>query len=126
MALAPPGSGVKSTQRGEFPDGGPVVKNPCSDCRGLGFNPWSGSITSLNRCVLPHKALPCCSMVALMWGSLLPSQVSVLPAEKAQLWAGPRSSRTAVSTQKAGGALPIFLITGDSPAPVVSFSFVCL
>lgn len=50
----------------------------------------------------------------------------MLPAEKAQLWAGLRSSRTAVSTQKPRGVLPVFLITGVSPVPVVSSSFVCL
>ena len=28
--------------KGDFP-GGPVVKTPCSQCRGHGFNPWSGN-----------------------------------------------------------------------------------
>ena len=26
----------------DFP-GGPVAKTPCSQCRGLGFHPWSGN-----------------------------------------------------------------------------------
>ena len=26
----------------DFP-GGPVVKTPCSQCRGPGFDPWSGN-----------------------------------------------------------------------------------
>ena len=27
---------------GDFP-GGPVAKTPCSQCRGPGFDPWSGN-----------------------------------------------------------------------------------
>ena len=29
-------------EKEDFP-GGPVVKTLCSKCRGLGFNPWSGT-----------------------------------------------------------------------------------
>ena len=33
---------VKTDDAEDFP-GGPVVKTPCFQCRGLGFDPWSGN-----------------------------------------------------------------------------------
>ena len=32
----------KNISSGDFP-GGPVGKTPCSQCRGPGFDPWSGN-----------------------------------------------------------------------------------
>ena len=34
--------GFKNEQIRDFP-GGPLVKTSCSQCRGRGFNPWSGN-----------------------------------------------------------------------------------
>ena len=33
---------TKENASRDFP-GGPVAKTPCSQCRGSGFNPWSGN-----------------------------------------------------------------------------------
>ena len=33
---------IKMRQERDIP-GGPVVKTPCSQCRGHGFNPWLGN-----------------------------------------------------------------------------------
>ena len=36
------GRTYKKKTSGDFP-GGPAVKTPCSQCRGPGFDPWSGN-----------------------------------------------------------------------------------
>ena len=33
---------LKISQERDFPHG-PLARTPCSQCRGLGFNPWSGN-----------------------------------------------------------------------------------
>ena len=33
---------IKIRESGNIP-GGPVAEAPCSQCRGAGFNPWSGN-----------------------------------------------------------------------------------
>ena len=37
--------GVKAIKMGKFKDspGSPIVKTPCSQCRGPRFDPWSGN-----------------------------------------------------------------------------------
>ena len=35
-------AGIKIAGRGDFP-GGPVAETPSSQCRGPGFDPWSGN-----------------------------------------------------------------------------------
>ena len=40
LTLAYPTS--RESGEGDFP-GGPVAKTPCSQCRGPGFDPWSGN-----------------------------------------------------------------------------------
>ena len=37
----------------DFP-GGPVVKTPCSQCRGPGFDPWSGKYIPHATSKSPH------------------------------------------------------------------------
>ena len=39
----------------DFPDG-PVAKTPCSQCRGPGFNPWSGNYIPLATTKSSHAA----------------------------------------------------------------------
>ena len=34
--------GIKNARFSDFP-GGPIVKTPCCQCRGSGFNPWLGN-----------------------------------------------------------------------------------
>ena len=38
----------------DFP-GGPVVKTPCSQCRGHGFDPWSGNEDPTCHTAWPKK-----------------------------------------------------------------------
>ena len=41
---------------GDFP-GGPAVKIPCSQCRGPGFDPWSGNYIPHAATKIPHATM---------------------------------------------------------------------
>ena len=45
----------KKKKQGDFP-GGPVAKIPWSQCRGLGFNPWSGEEAPKDPTKTSHAA----------------------------------------------------------------------
>ena len=51
--------------------GSPVVKTPCFQCRGQGFNPWSGNYDPTYRAVWPKKKKS-------FWYCLIPESKGIL------------------------------------------------
>ena len=43
-------------QNQDFP-GGPMANSLCSQCRGLRFNPWSGTRSHMPQLKIPHAAM---------------------------------------------------------------------
>ena len=53
---------------GDFPDG-PVVKTPCSQYKGTGFDPWAGNQILHAASKSPHATVKISGAAIKTWGS---------------------------------------------------------